>query len=245
MKSYYLSKLNINQWENSTNKIFNFEKFISGKDINYSGFREVCRKFENKENCILLRFFETNEVKIKKFHEEDGAIKPSSEDASGFYVKISCAILPQINGGLMVTNTAGLSVILRGLGGRRYVDNVVGPMISKHLLGNSLYYSPFSFDQNVMKWELWGEELKGFTADILGLGRCFFSGQNLSSKKVGNNRKISLTDIISSGDIRIISVRNKSVGRTISVNRNGTIYSSQDLLSVVSFLNDKQKAIFL
>ncbi len=244
MKAYYLSKLNINQWENSTGKIFNFEKFISGKNINYSGFREVCRKFENKENCMLLRFFETNKVKINKFHEENGDIKPSSEETTGFFVKISCAILPQINGGLMVTNTAGLSIILRGLGGRRYIDNVIGPMISKHLLGNSLHYSSFSFGENKMKWDLWGEELTGITADILGLGRCYFSGQNLSSKKIGNNKKISLTDIISSGIIRRINVTNKSIGRTISVNKNGTIYSSQDLLGIVSFLNDKQKVIF-
>lgn len=245
MKAYYLSKLNIKKWENSTGNIFNFEKFASGKNLNYGDFREVCRRTENNENCMLLRFFETTKVVVSRFNEDDGDIKPRTEEAEGFFVKISCAVLPHINDGLLITNIAGLSIILRGLGSRRYIDNVVGPMISKHLFGDSLYYSSFSFGEPKMKWDLWGEELKGIMVDVLGLGRSNFLGQNLSTKKIGGNKKISLMDIISNGNVRRINVLNKSIGKTIGVNRNGTIYSSQNLLEVVSFLNNMQKVIFI
>jgi len=244
MKAYYLSKINIKQWENSTGKIFNFEKFISGKEnLSYGNFREVCRKIENKENCIFLRFFETTRVALNKFNDDNGDIKPYSEEVEGFFVKISCAIIPHINDGLLITNIAGLSIILRGLGGRRYIDNVIGPMISKHIFGNSSYYSPFSFDESKMKWNLWGDDLREITLDIPGLGRSNLSGQNLSLKTIGD-KKIPLIEIISQGNVRRFNVLNKSFGRTIGINRNGTIYSTQDLLGVVSSLNSIKKAIF-
>lgn len=245
MKAYYLSKLNIKQWEDSTGKIFNFEKFASSKEnLDYGNFIEVCRKFDNSEKCVLMRFFETTKVEVSKFNEFNGDIKPIAEEVGGFFVKISCAVLPHIKGGLLITNTVGLSIILRGLGGRRYIDNVIGPMISKHLLGDSQYYSPFSFSEKKMKWDFWGEELKGIIVDIPGLGRSSLLGQNLSSKKIGKDKKISLMDIISNGNVRRINVSNKSIKRTIGINRNGTIYSSQGLLEVVSFLNNMQKVIF-
>lgn len=248
MKAYYLSELNIEQWEDSTGKIFNFEKFASRKVLDKEkidgNFKEICRKFENDENCVLLQFFETTKVEVNKFNEDNGYIRPYREEIDGFFVKISCAILPHIRSGLLITSVAGLSIILRGLGSRRYIDNVIGPLISNHLLGKSVYYSPFSFGENKMKWDLWGEELKAIIVDIPGWGRSYFSGQDLYSKKIGDTKKIYLRDIVSYGNIRRINVLNKSIGRTIGVNRNGTIYSSQDLLGVASFINGIQKRIF-
>ena len=86
-----------------------------------------------------------------------------------------------------------------------------------------------------MKWDLWGEELRGIIVDIPGVGRSNFSGQNLSSKKIGD-KKISLMDIISYGNVRRFNVLNKSTGRIIGVNKNGTFYSSQELSDVASFI---------
>lgn len=238
MKAYCISKLNIRQWEESTGNIFNFEKFVHGKDS--GNIREIGRD-EDNDDFLLLNFLETTNIEVSKFNEDNGEIY--NEEIEGYFLKISCCIIPRINDGLLITNISGLGIVLRGLGGRRYIDNVVGPLISKHILGESHYYSPFSFVEKKMKWDLWGEELRGIIVDIPGIGRSNFSGQNLSSKKVGD-KNISLMDIISYGNVRRFNVFNKSIGRIIGVNKNGTFYSSHKISDVASFIIKLQKLVF-
>lgn len=246
MKTYYLSHLNIREWEYDTNKSFNFKKFASGTKISVGNFIEVERTLYEQDS-VIIKIFDKTKIGLNMLDYKDGKSIVRQEEFDRFFIEISCAILPHIGKGLLITNATGLSIVLRGVGGRRYIDTVIGPLISNHIFKDTRYYSPLFFDKDKMNWTLWGDELREAIMDIPEVGRSSFHGLDLSNKKIEiKNKKLLLKDFLSIGDLRHFKVLNGATDkkRIIGVNRNGTIYTSLNLFGMVSFIGSLSPSIF-
>jgi|GEM_PF-3073140 len=245
MKTYYFSHLNIHEWENDTNKSFNPKKFASDTKISDGNFNEV-ERIPYEKDTFLLKIYDTTKIGLNILDYENGKSIVKKEEFDRFFIEISCAILPHICKGLLITNVTGLSVVSRGLGGRRYIDTVIGPLISNHIFKDTRYYSPLSFDKDKMNWTLWGDELREAIIDIPEVGRSSFHGLDLSRKKIEiKNRKLLLNDFLSIGDLRHFKVLNSATDkkRIIGVNRNGTICTSLNLLGMMSFTSSLSPSV--
>ncbi len=82
--------------------------------------------------------------------------------------------------GLMISSPRGIGILRRG-NARKYVDSLIGPMLTIALFGDSKYYHPITHDKKKMDPSNWGEELRRIKVDIPEIGTMVLTGPELGN----------------------------------------------------------------
>jgi len=140
--------------------------------------------------------------------------------------------------GLMISSPNGIGIITKG-GAKKYIDTYIGKVIAKSLLDDESAYIPFTFSNNQMNPDKWGEELGYLKVSLPDIGSGTIIGKSLTSKIQDIDH---LFGIIEQGKITAFKVSSKALKRTVNISSNGTVkVQNKDILPVFEYIQNAIK----
>lgn len=191
MPSYIISEMNT--------KDLKIEKIISLPEP----FRLV--KSENTGNGIKLTIIEPIKMKFVFFDQP-------------ILTNITIEIFIGRNG-LMLSSPRGVGVVKKG-NLRKYIDNIIGPLLAKELTGKYENYKPKLLNNKIMQPTKWGEDLRKIRFEIPEIGTLELRGRKLSDTI---NRNKNLKRLENAGETISFKVFNSKLKRTIEISREGIL----------------------
>lgn len=220
MSSFVISKLNLAAKKIKA-KDFSERLFSLPSDLSIVSIRPVIDK-----NYLMLEIAESVSL---KFSYLDNPLQVSLKTKS---------IISLEGLGLMVSSSNGIGIITKG-GAKKYIDTYIGRVIARSLFDDESAYIPFTFSNDQMNPDKWGEELRYLKVSLPDIGSGTISGKGLTSKIKDMNHFFGG---IEQGKIINFKMSSKILKRTVNISSNGTIkVQNKDILPVFEYIQHSLK----
>ena len=142
---------------------------------------------------------------------------------------------------LMVSSPRGMGMIVRGPP-RKYIDALTSRIMKKSLfLDKKIGYEPLMFEQEDMKFDKWGEELRGISMDIEAFGKVYLTGRELNNK-IPSMRYITQT--METGVINKIKIFSEYINRIVEISSYGVVkINEKNIVKLSDYLFTTMKKI--
>ena len=133
-------------------------------------------------------------------------------------------------GYLMVSSPRGIGLITKGKP-RNYIDTSISQVVLNSFFPNKAIYEPYHFEEDEMRMEKWGTELRELEVNKYNFGRVLIHGK-LLNKKLKSEYPIGTW--ILDGMISRLKVYSDFLGRNVVITSAGVLRSSVDDIDLIS-----------